>query len=86
MLAPCLSGKIMTAENIKIELIEWLARLDDKSILTSLLQFKKANELGDWSDNLNPDQLESLQRGLSDLKNKNVISSQSFWNSYEKKV
>jgi hypothetical protein len=76
----------MKAENIKIEFIEWLARLDDKSLLTSLLQFKKASEKGDWSDNLTADQLESLQRGLHDMKNKKAISSQKFWSSYGKKI
>jgi hypothetical protein len=76
----------MKSESIKIELIEWLTRLDDKSLLTSLLQFKKASEQGDWSDNLTPGQLESLQRGLQDMKNKKVISSQKFWSSYGKKV
>lgn len=76
----------MKAESIKIELIEWLARLEDNSVLTSLLQFKKANELGDWSDNLTPFQVESLQRGLFDLKLNKVIDSQSFWSSYGKKA
>lgn len=76
----------MKAENIKIELIEWLAKLDDKSILTSLLQFKKAVDQGDWSDNLTPEQLDSLQRGLQDIKNQNVITSQAFWSSYGKKA
>jgi hypothetical protein len=76
----------MKAESIKIELIEWLARLDDNSILTSLLQFKKSSELGDWSDNLSPDQVESLQRGLVDFKSGKVIDSQSFWSSYGKKA
>ena len=76
----------MKAENIKIELIEWLTRLNDKSLLTSLLQFKKASEKGDWSDNLTSEQLESLQRGLHDMKNKKGLSSQKFWSFYGKKI
>ena len=72
----------MNSESIKSELIEWLTRLDDKSILTSLLQFKKSSESGDWADNLTPEQIESLQRGLSDLENNRVISSKDFWSSY----
>ena len=76
----------MRTESIKIELIEWLARLNDNSLLTSLLQFKKATEQGDWANNLNAEQIESLQQGLADMKNKNVISSQTFWNSYGKKA
>lgn len=72
----------MNSESIKNELIEWLTRLDDNSILTSLLQFKKSSESGDWADNLTPEQIESLQRGLSDLENNRVISSKDFWSSY----
>ncbi len=72
----------MNSESIKSELIEWLTRLDDKSILTSSLQFKKSSESGDWADNLTPEQIESLQRGLSDLENNRVISSKDFWSSY----
>ena len=76
----------MKAESIKSELIEWLSKLDDKSILTSLLQFKKSAESGDWSDNLTKDQLESLQRGLSDLDNGNLTASKDFWSSYGRQV
>lgn len=76
----------MKAESIKSELIEWLSKLDDKSILTSLLQFKKSAESGDWTDNLTKEQLESLQRGLSDLDKGNVISSKDFWNSYWRQI
>ena len=76
----------MKAESIKNELIEWLSKLDDKSILASLLQFKKSAEAGDWTDNLTKEQIESLQRGLSDAEKGNVISSKDFWNSYGRQV
>ena len=76
----------MKADSIKSELIDWLSKLDDQSILASLLQFKKSTEAGDWADNLSQDQVESLQRGLSDMENGNVISSKDFWNSYGRQV
>lgn len=76
----------MKAESIRNELMQWLSGLDDKSLLTSLLQFKKSVEAGDWSDNLTSEQVESLQRGLSDLESGNTISSKDFWNSYGRKV
>lgn len=66
--------------------MEWLAGLEDKSLLTLLLQFKKSAESGDWSNNLTAEQLESLQRGLSDLENGNTMVSEDFWNSYGRKV
>jgi RNA polymerase-binding transcription factor DksA len=72
----------MKSESIKIELIEWLTRLDDNHILTSLLQFKKSSESGDWADNLTKEQTRSLQRGLADSDNKQVLSSKDFWTSY----
>lgn len=76
----------MKADSIKLELIEWLTQLEDKNILTSLLQFKKSNEAGDWSDNLTTTQIESLQRGLLDMKAGRVINSNDFWNSHGRKV
>lgn len=76
----------MKSESIKIELIEWLTKLEDNSILTSLLQFKKSTETGDWADSLTKEQVESLQRGLADFENNNVISSKDFWTSYGRKI
>jgi hypothetical protein len=68
-----------------MELIEWLNGLDDAGILTSLLQFKKSTESKDWADNLTNDQIESLQRGLSDVTNKRLISGEDLRNSYGRK-
>jgi hypothetical protein len=76
----------MKSDIIKSELIEWLSKLDDKSILTSLLQFKKSAQAGDWTDTLSKTQLESLQRGLADLDENKVVSSEAFWGSYGRKV
>lgn len=76
----------MKLESVRHELLEWLAGLEDKSLLTLLLQFKKSAEAGDWSDNLTSEQLESLKRGLSDLEKGNTIVSEDFWDSYGRKV
>jgi hypothetical protein len=75
----------MKSDSIKMELIEWLNGLDDAGILTSLLQFKKSTESKDWADNLTNDQIESLQRGLSDVTNKRLISGEDLRNSYGRK-
>lgn len=72
----------MNVDSIKNELIDWLSKLEDKSILSSLLQLKKSSESDDWSDNLTLEQEESLLRGLSDLENGHIISSRDFWNTY----
>jgi hypothetical protein len=76
----------MNSESIKSELVDWLQKLNDKSILTSLLQFKKASETGDWYDHLTNEQLDSLQRGLNDIKNGDTLTSDQFWKSYGRKL
>lgn len=43
---------------------------------------QKSTEAQDWADNLTEEQIESLQRGLSDFKQGNVIPSKDFWNAY----
>ena len=72
----------MKSDSIKLELIEWLNQLNDNSVLTSLLQFKKASDAGDWYDNLTPSQLKALQRGMKDIENGNTLTSKEFWASY----
>ena len=76
----------METNALKSELISWLQGLNDKSVLTSLLQFKKASETGSFLNSLTPAQLESLQKGLSDAENNRVISNKEFWVSYGKEI
>lgn len=76
----------MNTENIKLELLDWLKKLNDKSILTSLLQFKKANETGDWYDQLTEEQRDSLERGLNDIKKGDTLTNTQFWASYGRKA
>lgn len=72
----------MNDENIKLELITWLAQLENKSLLSSLLKLKKTAEKKDWSDHLSEEQLKSLNKGLEELENELTISSQGFWKNY----
>jgi len=72
----------MKSESIKLELIAWLTKLEDKNILSSLLKLKKSAETEDWSDHLSDEQLASLQKGISELEDNLVISSQDFWKNY----
>jgi hypothetical protein len=69
----------MKAQSLKIELLEWLNSFDDIRMLSTLMQFKKAATAKDWAEKLTDDQLESLKRGISEMNNKKVISSEDFW-------
>ncbi len=69
----------MKAQSLKIELLEWLNSIEDMRILSTLMQFKKATIVEDWAEKLTDDQLESLKRGISEMNDKKVISSEDFW-------
>ncbi len=72
----------MKAQSLKIELLEWLSSIEDIRLLSTLMQFKKATTEEDWAEKLTDDQLESLKRGISELNNKKVISSEDFWKDF----
>jgi hypothetical protein len=72
----------MKAQSLKIELLEWLNSIEDIRLLFTLMQFKKATTEEDWAEKLTDDQLESLKRGISELNNKKVISSEYFWKDF----
>ncbi|NBR13977.1 MAG: hypothetical protein EBQ94_01995 [Flavobacteriales bacterium] len=72
----------MKAQSLKVELLEWLNSIEDMRILSTLMQFKKATIVEDWAEKLTDDQLESLKRGISEMNDKKVISSEDFWKAY----
>jgi len=76
----------MKTESIKIELVEWLSKLNDMNLLTSLWQIKKASEEGDWNDHLTKEQIESVMAGFEDLNQGRTLSSQEFWLTYGRKT
>jgi len=76
----------MSTDAIKLELIQWLSRLDDPGLLTSLLQFKKAAEAGDWFDELTEDQRSAIAEGEADVRAGRVIDSEAFWMKHGRKT
>ena len=72
----------MKAQSLKIELLEWLNSIEDIRILSTLMQIKKVATTEDWADKLTDDQLKSLERGITEMKNNKVISSEDFWKTY----
>jgi predicted transcriptional regulator len=72
----------MSSEAMKLELIQWLSKLDDKGLLSSLLRFKKANEAADWYDELTAEQRAAIAEGEADIKAGRVRSSKEVWKKY----
>lgn len=67
---------------MKLELIQWLSQLDDKGLLSSLLNFKKANEAGDWYDTLTAEQKAAVAEGEADLAAGRVTPAAEVWRKY----
>lgn len=73
---------IISTDAMKLELIEWLARLKDPGVLGSLLQWKKANETADWYTDLTVAQKASIDRGLSQAASGKTVPSTEVWEQY----
>lgn len=67
---------------MRLELIQWLSRLEDKGLLASLLRSKEANEATDWYDALTEEQKVAIAEGEADLKAGRVKSSSDLWKKY----
>jgi hypothetical protein len=70
-------------QNIKTELIQWLAGLENINTLKKLLAIRKSDDM-DSEYKLSKAELQSVEEGLSDLKNKNVLPHSDVKKSYEK--
>jgi hypothetical protein len=50
----------------KLDLIEWIAQINDASVIKEIKAIKKEKE-GDWWDALSADQKEDIDAGIIDL-------------------
>jgi predicted transcriptional regulator len=76
----------MNANAEKIEIIQWVAGLDSKSILQQLKKMKDESDSKQQSniDNLSQKELESILRGLDDSANGRVTPHSEVRKKYEK--
>lgn len=67
----------------KIELIQWLSTLEDKSIIEKLLQFRNQENKEWWGSISGAEQI-SIEKGLADSKEGKVHSHAEARKLYEK--
>ena len=70
-------------QNIKIELIQWLTTLDDRSIIQKILDLRKDNT-SDWWDELSKEERKSIEQGLSDAEEGKLVPQSEVRKVYEK--
>ena len=77
----------MNIQALKYEIIEWITRTNDSSLLKTLKSIKDSNAaMADWFDDLSQEEIDSLNRGISDHDNGDVLTSKEFWAGYGDKV
>jgi hypothetical protein len=57
----------MNIQAQKLELIEWLASVNDVSIINAILELREKKQ-ADWWDSLSDEQKEDIEAGLEDLE------------------
>lgn len=56
----------MSIEALKLELIEWLSKLDDAAVINQLRVVKESSN-SDWWNVLSEEQKEGVMRGIRDI-------------------
>jgi predicted transcriptional regulator len=75
----------MNIQATKLELIEWISRLSDSSVIDKLKKMKEELSIKeDWASNLTEVELESIKRGIKDIEEGKVHSHETARNIYEK--
>jgi hypothetical protein len=65
----------MGLEAVKLELIEWLSKLEDQETIDYLKILKDSKTSDhDWSDTLTEEQKKGIERGLKDIDEGTVLS------------
>lgn len=75
----------MNIQTEKLDLIEWISRLNDNSIIDKLKKIKEDySKSKDWWNTLNQEEIESINRGLKDFKEGRTHSHDTARMIYEK--
>ena len=75
----------MKIQTEKLDLIEWISRLNDNSVINKLKQIKEDYiKSGDWWDTMQQEEIESIKRGLKDFDEGRIHSHDTARKLYEK--
>ncbi len=69
--------------NEKLELIQWLSSIEDKSIIKKLIEFRK-RETKDWWNEISDAEKASIEKGLKQADNNELEPHSKARKLYEK--
>lgn len=74
----------MNIQALKYEIIEWITKTNDNSLLKTLKCIKDSNsDTADWYDGLSDRETESIYRGIENHEKGEVLTSKEFWSGHE---
>ena len=69
----------------KIDIIQWIAGINDKTILQQLKTLKEQSiKKSDWWDSISQEERQSIDEGLEDSKNGRTVPHSEVRKMYEK--
>ncbi|MDO5523825.1 MAG: hypothetical protein Q4G48_07260 [Bacteroidia bacterium] len=69
--------------NEKLELIQWLSTVEDNAIIKKVMQIRN-EEVSDWWDSISNAEKDSIEKGIIDADNGNVVPHSEARKQYEK--
>ncbi len=73
----------MNIHALKYEIIEWITRTNDNALLNTLKSIKDSNAASaDWYDELNDEEIKSIDRGIKNHEKGEVLTSKEFWSGH----
>ncbi|OYQ36769.1 hypothetical protein CHU92_09235 [Flavobacterium cyanobacteriorum] len=73
----------MDIQSKKIELIQWLSTLDDISVIEKVISLRQQQNK-DWWDTISENEKKSIEKGINDSENGNLLPHTKAQKLYEK--
>ncbi len=67
----------------KEEIIDWIRASKNDEFLNALKSIMLDNPKSDWFDELTQKQKQSIERGVKNHQNSEILTSEAFWNKHE---
>lgn len=74
----------MNLDKEKLSLIDWIASLEDETIIERIKFLKEKGLVKDFWDEISDEEKASIERGLKDVQDGRVISHEVVKKNYEK--
>jgi predicted transcriptional regulator len=69
-------------QSIKLDLIQWLLTLEDKAILTKIIDLRESAKQ-DWWDSISKDEKDAIDRGIKEANAGKLMPHSQARNIYE---